>query len=123
MMDRIGGQVQPISTISNSTRGEMKNDQALEPVQLTKKDGGNPETNVNEKDKAKLEKVVDSMNEFVSASNTHLKFEFHDKLNEYYVTVVDDSTQEVVKEIPSKKMLDMYAAMTEFLGIMVDKKI
>jgi flagellar protein FlaG len=29
----------------------------------------------------------------------------------------------VVKEIPSKKVLDMYAAMTEFVGLMVDKKI
>jgi flagellar protein FlaG len=57
------------------------------------------------------------------ASNTHLKFEFHDKLQEYYVTIVDEQTKEVVREIPAKKILDMYAAMTEFVGLMVDKKI
>ncbi|GIN85273.1 hypothetical protein J6TS2_16590 [Heyndrickxia sporothermodurans] len=115
MIDRLGGQVQPIITMSNSVQGETKNLQTAEPVQSQQKMEAVP--------KEKLEKIVDSMNEFVSASNSHLKFEFHDKLNEYYVTVVDDNTQEVVKEIPSKKMLDMYAAMTEFLGIMVDKKI
>ncbi|MBY6052168.1 flagellar protein FlaG [Cytobacillus firmus] len=71
----------------------------------------------------KLTEVVDSMNEFLQASHSSLKFVLHDELNEYYVTLVDDVTQEVVKEIPSKKMLDMYAAMTEFVGLMVDKKI
>ena len=63
------------------------------------------------------------MNDFLKPSNTHLKFEFHDELEEYYVTMVDDVTQEVIREIPSKKLLDMYAAMTEYLGILVDKKI
>jgi flagellar protein FlaG len=73
--------------------------------------------------KEKVESVVRGMNEFLSVSNTHLKFEFHDKLQEYYVTIVDDKSREVIKEIPSKKVLDMHAAMTEFIGLMVDKKI
>jgi flagellar protein FlaG len=71
----------------------------------------------------KLQNVVQGMNEFLSASNTHLKFEFHDRLKEYYVTIVDDVTKEIVREIPAKKMLDMYAAMTEFVGLMVDQKV
>ncbi|MBH9968838.1 flagellar protein FlaG [[Bacillus] enclensis] len=73
--------------------------------------------------KDKMESVVQGMNEFLQSSNTHLKFEFHDKLQEYYVTIVDEQTKEVVREIPAKKILDMYAAMTEFVGLMVDKKI
>jgi flagellar protein FlaG len=73
--------------------------------------------------KGKMESVVRGMNEFLSVSNTHLKFEFHDKLQEYYVTIIDDKTQEVIKEIPSKKVLDMHAAMTEYIGLMVDEKI
>jgi flagellar protein FlaG len=73
--------------------------------------------------KEKLDDIIEGMNEFLQASNTSLKFELHEKLNEYYVTIVDDITHEVVKEIPSKKMLDMYAAMTEYVGLMVDKKI
>jgi flagellar protein FlaG len=73
--------------------------------------------------KEKTEKVMNSMNEFLNASNSHLKFQFHDELKEYYVTLVDDTTNEVVKEIPSKKLLDMYAAMTDYLGLLVDKKV
>lgn len=73
--------------------------------------------------KESVEKTISSMNEFLKASNTRLKFVLHDKLHEYYVTVVDDVTEEVVKEIPPKKLLDMYASMTELLGLLVDKKI
>jgi len=71
----------------------------------------------------KTEELVDSLNKFLSPIQTSLKFELHDKLNEYYVTIVDSETKEVVKEIPPKKMLDIYAALAEQLGLIVDKKI
>ncbi|KYC88608.1 flagellar protein FlaG [Heyndrickxia sporothermodurans] len=119
MIDRLGGQALPAATITTTVQGDTDNSNLAESTQSRHTE----EMKVEVVPKDKLEKIIDSMNEFVAASNTHLKFEFHDKLNEYYVTVVDDTTQEVVKEIPSKKMLDMYAAMTEFLGVMVDKKI
>lgn len=73
--------------------------------------------------KEKVKEIVDGMNKFMEASPTALKFEFHEKLNEYYVKIVDEKTKETVREIPPKKMLDYYAAMTEFIGLMVDKKI
>jgi flagellar protein FlaG len=73
--------------------------------------------------KEKVVDIVDSINKFMENSPTSLKFEYHEKLHEYYVKVVDDKTNEVVREIPPKKMLDFYAAMTEFLGLMVDKKV
>jgi flagellar protein FlaG len=73
--------------------------------------------------KEKTEKVVKSMNDFLKASNTQLVFKFHDELKEYYVAIVDENTNQVVKEIPPKKLLDIYAAMKEYLGILVDKKV
>jgi len=73
--------------------------------------------------KEQLEKAVKGINDFIETSNTHIQFKLHEKLNEYYVTVVDNDTKEVVREIPSKKVLDVYAAMTEFIGLVVDKKI
>ncbi|MFT9598162.1 flagellar protein FlaG [Mesobacillus sp.] len=73
--------------------------------------------------KEKVKEIVDGMNKFMEASPTALKFEFHEKLNEYYVKIVDEITKQTVREIPPKKMLDYYAAMTEFIGLMVDKKI
>jgi flagellar protein FlaG len=82
----------------------------------------NRESNVNVSEE-KLREVVTGLNDFLNPTQTSLKFELHDKLNEYYVTIVDDATKEVVREIPSKKLLDMYATMTEIVGFIVDKKI
>lgn len=73
--------------------------------------------------KEKVKNIVDSLNKFMESSPTALKFEFHEKLNEYYVKIIDEKTKETVREIPPKKMLDFYAAMTEFLGLILDRKI
>jgi len=72
-------------------------------------------------DKAK--KMTESINRFMETTNTNLRFQFHEDLKEYYVTIVDSKTNELVKEIPSKKLMDIYAAMRDFLGLMVDHKI
>lgn len=73
--------------------------------------------------KEKLEEVVKGLNEFLQPSHTSIKFELHDELQEYYVQVIDERTNEVIREIPPKKLLDIYAAMMEFVGLIVDKKI
>lgn len=66
---------------------------------------------------------VDGMNEFLEPTKTAVKFQLHEKLNEYYVQVIDSITDEVLKEIPNKKFLDIYASMTELMGIIVDEKL
>lgn len=73
--------------------------------------------------KEKLVEKVDSMNDFLEPTNTSVKFKFHDELGEYYVQVIDTFTDEVIKEIPNKKFLDMYASMAEFAGLLVDEKL
>jgi len=67
-------------------------------------------------------KMTDSLNKFLETSNTELRFKYHEELKEYYVTIVN-SKDEVVREIPSKKLLDIFAAMQDFLGLLVDRKI
>lgn len=71
----------------------------------------------------KAKQMTESMNTFLESTNTQLRFKFHDKLNEYYVTIVDIETDEVVREIPSKKLMDIHADMREFVGLLVDRKI
>jgi len=70
-----------------------------------------------------VKSTVEKLNDFIDPVRTNLKFVFHEDLHEYYVTVVNPLTDEVIREIPPKKMLDMYAAMTEYMGLLVDEKI
>jgi flagellar protein FlaG len=71
----------------------------------------------------KAQQMTDSMNKFLESVNTQLRFKLHNELKEYYVTIVDSKTDEVVREIPSKKLMDIYAAMKEFVGLLIDRKI
>lgn len=70
-----------------------------------------------------VETVVSKLNKLIEPLRTDLKFQYYEKLNEYYVTVVNPLTSEVIKEIPPKKMLDMYAEMAKLMGILIDEKI
>lgn len=120
MLDSISSsgsfQIVRTTSVSEGNLEVQEKSEALKPQPVEEK-------NLNFSEKEKVEKVVESLNNILTPTQTSLKFEFHDKLNEYYVTLVDEKTKEVVKEIPSKKMLDFYAAMTEFIGVMMDKKI
>lgn len=70
-----------------------------------------------------VRQVVDGMNVILTKSGAHLKYQLHEKLGEYYVEIVDDRTNEVIREIPPKKWLDLVAAMYEQLGWIIDHKI
>lgn len=73
--------------------------------------------------KEALTDKVDSMNKFLESATTNVKFQFHEEMNVYYVQVVNSLTEEILREIPNKKFLDMYASMADFAGLMVDEKL
>lgn len=73
--------------------------------------------------KEQVKEIVNGLNEFLEPSKTLIQYKLHEDLKDYYVAIVDTQTKEVIKEIPPKKLLDMYAAMAEFMGLIVDKKI
>ena len=66
---------------------------------------------------------VEKMNEFLEQTSTAIKYQLHEELNVYYVQVIDSISEEVLKEIPNRKFLDMYASMAEFMGLIVDDKL
>ncbi|SDC12024.1 flagellar protein FlaG [Terribacillus halophilus] len=88
--------------------------------QETTSNGSNPYVDY---DKSDIERVIETMNQFLEPTHTNMKFELHEELERYYVTVVDSDTNQVVREIPPKKLLDAYAKMAEFMGLLVDEKI
>lgn len=76
-----------------------------------------------EETKLKIQEAVNKMNEMLEVNNSSSKFMYHEGLERYYVTVVNRDTDEVVKEIPPKKLLDAFYEMQKMLGMVVDEKI
>jgi len=71
----------------------------------------------------KLQQAVDTVNEFLQVNHSASKFVLHEGLERYFVQVVDVETEEVVKEIPPRKLLDAFYEMQKLLGMIVDEKI
>lgn len=72
---------------------------------------------------AELEDKVDGLNRMMEPNYTNLKFNVHETLDRIYVQVLDKNTEEIIREIPPEKFLDMVASMLEFVGLLVDERI
>ncbi len=104
--------IKPSGTGTHPTGGSKPNEEN-QPVDVSEKQNTHKD----------LEKTIEELNRWIKQSdNTHLQFRLHDKLNEYYVEVVNDVTNEVIRQIPSKKILDISAKMQEMIGLLVDEK-
>lgn len=66
--------------------------------------------------------AVDKANKQMLSREVSIQFEAHDIMNEMIVRIIDKNTKEVIREIPSKKILDMVANMLEMAGLLVDEK-
>lgn len=82
-----------------------------------------PSLDNSEETKKKVQEAVDTMNEILEANNNTSKFMYHEGLERYYVSVVDRNTEEIVKEIPPKRLLDAFYEMQKMVGMIVDEKI
>lgn len=67
--------------------------------------------------------AIEEANKHFIVYDRRFEFSIHDKTKQIMVKVIDVNTDEVIRELPSEKILDIVAAMWEVSGIIVDKKI
>ncbi len=67
--------------------------------------------------------AIGSVNKAINTYDRRLQFSVHEATNLVSVKVIDTNTDEVIREIPPEKILDMVAKLWEMAGIIVDKKI
>lgn len=54
--------------------------------------------------------------------HTRCEYSYHKETNRVSIKVINDATNEVVREIPPEKSLDMLQKMWEMAGILVDER-
>ncbi|SHE88718.1 flagellar protein FlaG [Tissierella praeacuta DSM 18095] len=67
--------------------------------------------------------IIEKANKDFIAYDRRFEFSIHETTKQIMVKVIDVTTDEVIREIPPEKVLDMVAAIWEVAGIIVDKKI
>ena len=75
----------------------------------------------------KVKSAVDDLNKQIKKNTsplhgTQLSFKYHDETNRISITVTNSDTDEVIREIPPEKALDMLAKAWEMAGLLVDEK-
>lgn len=54
---------------------------------------------------------------------TYCQFSFHKEINRVAIKIIDEESEEVIREIPPEESLEMVEKMWELAGLIVDKKI
>lgn len=70
-----------------------------------------------------IKRAIETMNKELETSGKKLAYSMHERTNQIMIKVIDIETDEVIKEIPDEKLMDMMADFREASGILVDEKI
>lgn len=68
-------------------------------------------------------KTIEKANKEFITYDRRFEFSIHEKTKQIMVKVIDANNDEVIRELPPEKILDMVAAMWEVAGILIDRKI
>lgn len=109
------GNKKPLSEKEKITVKELKSNEQQSPQQQQQP---NKET---------VQEAVSVANEAMRISNHHLQFRLHEGSGRYQVKVYNSDTDEVIREIPAKAILEFSANIRKMLndavGILVDEKV
>jgi len=66
--------------------------------------------------------AIERANKSLAGTNRKFEVSVHEKTNDIMVKVIDTESNEVIREIPPEKILDLVAKLWELAGIIVDER-
>ena len=107
------------TTVATQPQVQQKNPLILNELKEVEQTVQKQETPV---DHENLKNLIDRANtQMAAAGNQHLSFGYEERLNRLYVQIKDNATGEVVREIPPRKLIEQQAAMSEMIGMILDR--
>jgi len=67
--------------------------------------------------------AIESANEEIIVYGKRFEFSIHEETKHIVVKVIDVATEEVIREIPPEKILDLIASLWEISGLIVDERV
>jgi len=69
-----------------------------------------------------MAKAIESANKRLLTTGRKLEYKVHEQTNRVMVKIINSETDEVIREIPPEKTLDIFAKVLELAGLLVDEK-
>jgi len=67
-------------------------------------------------------KMIERANKAIVGATCRFEYSIHEATKQIMVKVIDKETDEVIREIPPEKILNMVAKMWEIAGLIVDER-
>jgi len=68
------------------------------------------------------ETLLEQANATMKALTTRLKFEKHESSGHFMVRVINENTDEVIREIPPERLLDLLVHLRSMVGVLIDER-
>ncbi|MDG3088785.1 flagellar protein FlaG [Vibrio hannami] len=119
------------SNAKNAVSNQTSTTQVQEPEKVQRKevvDKPNPLEKLvkerNEQNKQELEKMMETMNDFVNSINKGLSFRVDEEAGREVVTIYEASTGDVIRQIPDEEMLIILRRLAaRNSGLFVEEKV
>ena len=76
-----------------------------------------------ERTQISADEAVERINKALDALNIRMKFEVHTESGEDFGRIFNEETNEVIRDIPSEKTLDLLAHVRRMVGVLVDERV
>lgn len=71
----------------------------------------------------KVKAAIEEANSKLKHTNTKCEFGVHEATNRITIKIIDKDTDELIREVPPEKTLEMIEKVWEIAGLLVDEKI
>lgn len=70
-----------------------------------------------------VERATDKLNRFMSFIDKRLRFDIHETSDQIMVRVIDQDTEDVLNEMPPKRVLELLDSLMDIAGLLIDQKV
>lgn len=123
----------PVQTTANNyatnSEAAKPDDLALnKPTAVNKSEAGKNQSQSGDAGKEELtredvSKLTEHLNKFMVTVNADLRFEMHEGTQRLMVKFIDIKNNQVIKEFPPHELLDTLAAIRDYVGVLLDKRV
>ena len=100
-----------------SLDNHFKERNLIEPIKEKRHEGFQGEFN-----KEELEEAVRSTNKILFPNDRRFEFKVHERTGRMMVKLLDRDTDEIIRELPPEKILDLVASIWDLVGVLVDER-
>lgn len=117
--------VPPVQPVQRGEIRQSKLDEGRAKKDYAKQlsDAKREETSAATFSETELSEAVRRANKALEWAKRHFEYSMHDETNTFVVRVINSETDELIREIPPERILDLVARLWEVAGLIVDERV